>query len=36
MCVTIKLCICDKSFMKSVGTFNGYEIVYKGLSIEDM
>ncbi|MBO8460980.1 MAG: ATP-binding protein [Bacteroidetes bacterium] len=24
------------SFMKSVGTYDGYEILYKGLSIEDM
>ena len=26
----------SESFMKEVGTFKGYEIVYKGLSIEDM
>lgn len=24
------------SFMKSVGAYEGYEILYKGLSIEDM
>ena len=26
----------SESFMKAVGSFNGYEITYKGLSIEDM
>ena len=26
----------SEAFMKSVGPFKGYEIVYRGLSIEDM
>ena len=25
-----------ESFMNAVGSFNGYEIIYRGLSIEDM
>ena len=26
----------SESFMKAVGPFNGYDIIYRGLSIEDM
>ena len=26
----------SETFMKAIGTFNNYEVIYKGLSIEDM